>query len=509
MIKNISIRTVLLISTIILVNLIAIEFYFRFDLTEDKKYTLSKATTDLFDSLNETLTIKAYFSEDLPPEYVEVRQEFQTMLEEYAKRSEGKIVYEFINPNTDKIKEQEAIEAGVQPRMITIWKKTQNRQQKAFMGAVIAFGDKREVIPFVRPGSAVEYTLSSAIKKHVLKTRPVVGFLQGHGEPMLNELLEVRKRLEIRYQIQEIRLTDSTEIPTHIRTMVLVRPAAEFNNLQIQKLQRFYDSGGNLFVALNRVDGNLQNASGTVVSTGLERWLKELGIEAEDNFVVDAQCAAITLQQQTGAGIFNRQASFPYIPVISAFADHPITLGLQNVVLQFASNLKFVGDSSKRFTPIAFSSPKSALQKAPLMFDVQRQWMAADFPLKNIPVAAVLENNSTMSETPKLVLVADGDFVINGPPQKMINIQPDNLNLMVNAIDWLADENRWHELQIKNPRVRLIRQPDEASSKLIKFASFLIPIILLLMFGIYRLQRNINRKNNLKRRKPDYQQSAN
>ena len=143
------------------------------------------------------------------------------------------------------------------------------------------------------------------------------------------------------------------------------------------------------------------------------------------------------------------------------------------------------------------------------MFDVQRQWMAADFPLKNIPVAAVLENNSTMSETPKLVLVADGDFVINGPPQKMINIQPDNLNLMVNAIDWLADENRWHELQIKNPRVRLIRQPDAASSKLIKFASFLIPIILLLMFGIYRLQRNINRQNNLKRRKPDFQQSVN
>jgi hypothetical protein len=501
MIKNISIRAGFLIAIILIVNLVGTKFHFRFDLTEDKDHTLSKTTTDILDDLGGVITIRAYFSEDLPPQYVEVREGFHAALLEYANCSGGKIVYEFINPDEDASKQQDALNAGIRPLMINVLEKGQKKKQKAFMGLVIKLEDKSEVIPLLQPGTETEYEITKAIKKCVVKDKQVVGFLQGHGEPRLTELYGVRERLEVLYQIQEILLTDSTEIPSGVLSLVLVRPIFEFNNLEIQKLQHFLDAGGNLVIALNRVDGNLQQASGNAVITGLERWLQQLGIEAEDNFVVDASCASITLQQQTGAGILSRQISFPYMPVISTFAQHPITQGLKNVVMQFASNLKYTGDSSRRFTPIAFSSSKSALQKAPLVFDVQHQWTASDFPLENIPVAGILEDKSATPGTSTLVLIADGDFSINGPTQEARGIQPDNINLMVNAIDWLSEDPRIIELRTKRANSRPIRQPEESSIMLIKFANIMIPLILALAYGIYRLQRNINRQKKLMREK--------
>ena len=504
MIKRISIRAGFLIAIIIVVNLVGTRFDFRFDLTEDKDHTLSKTTTDVLDDLRDDVAIRAYFSEDLPPQYVEVRERFPAVLMEYANRSGGKIVYEFINPNEDESKQQDALNAGIRPLMINVLENgKKKKKQKAFMGLVIKLDDRSEVIPLLQPGTETEYEITKAIKKCLVKDKQVVGFLQGHGEPRLTELNAVRERLEVLYQVQEILLTDSTEIPSGIRLLLLVRPTTEFNDLEIQKLQHFLDAGGNFIIALNRVDGNLQHASGAAVITGLERWLQQLGIAAEDNFVVDASCASITLQQQTGAGIISRQIAFPYMPVISTFAQHPITQGLKNVVMQFASNLKYNGDSSRRFTPIAFSSSKSALQKAPLVFDVQHQWTASDFPLENIPVAGILEDKSAAPGTSTLVLIADGDFSINEPKHKVSGIQSDNINLMVNAIDWLSEDPRIIELRTKRADSRPIHQLEESSIMLIKYANIMIPLILALAYGIYRLQRNINRQNRLIREKTE------
>src|SRR5690606_40007025 len=172
----------LVIAIVVMLNLLAGEFHFRLDLTEGRQYSLSKATKDILQGLDEPVTIKAYFSANLPPHIQQTRRDFQDMLVEYGSRSRGDVMFEFINPNADEAREQEAVEKGIRPVMINVREKDQMKQQKAYLGAIVSRGEKQEVIPLIQPGAAMEYALSTAIKKLSIEDKPQSGFLQGHGE---------------------------------------------------------------------------------------------------------------------------------------------------------------------------------------------------------------------------------------------------------------------------------------------------------------------------------------
>ena len=111
--KN-TVSILLIAGIILLINLLSNQFFFRLDLTADKQYTLSKATKDILKSLNDPVTVTAYFSENLEPSIAKVKEDLQDMLTEYATHSKGYVDYKFINPDDDAIK-QEAMQAGVSP----------------------------------------------------------------------------------------------------------------------------------------------------------------------------------------------------------------------------------------------------------------------------------------------------------------------------------------------------------------------------------------------------------
>jgi gliding-associated putative ABC transporter substrate-binding component GldG len=490
MLKKVTISAALIIAIIVAINFLSTEFHLRVDVTEDREYTLSKATQDILDDLEDPVNVKAYFTKNLPPQYATIRQGFQETLIEYANRADGKLVYEFVNPNESEALEEQAAKAGIQPLQINMREKDQMKQQRAFMGAVISLGDKEEIIPFVQPGAAMEYALSTAIKKLSVTDKPVIGFIQGHGEAPLSEMIEASRSLEILYTLQEVPLSDSTSISPTIKTLAIVRPMDSIPMPHLQQLEAFLARGGRLLVAMNRVDGNLQNSSGAPVNTGLELWLQTKGIDVEPNFVIDAQCAAVTLQQQTSFGMMQQQVSFPYLPVISTFSQHPIGSGLESVLMQFASTMKFLGDTSKRFTPIAVTSEKSAVQPAPVFFDVQKEWTEADFPSQNLIVAGAVEGRLAGNANTKLVVIADGDFPINGPPQQARRQQPDNINLLVNSIDWLSDDTGLIDLRTKGASSRPIRQLEDATKTLLKYINFMLPVLLAIGYGLFRMQRN-------------------
>lgn len=479
----------LVILIIIALNFVSQEFHLRLDLSEDHEYTLSKATKDILDELQDPVTVKAYFSKNLPTEIAKTRQDFQEMLIEYANRSNGKVVYEFISPEKDK-EEEEAAQAGIQPVMINVREKDQMKQQKAFLGATLSYAGKQEVIPLIQPGVAMEYALTTAIKKLSVTERPEIALLQGHGEPSLSELPQAQEELEILYTISEVKLSDTTDIPANIKTLAIVRPTDSIPLADFQKIDAFLQRGGRLMVAINRVDGNFQNASGNALNTGLEAWLKNKGIDVQDDFVVDAKCGSVTVQQQTSFGILQQQLQFPYLPIITHFSEHPVTKGLEAMVMKFGSTIQFVGDSTKRFIPLAFSSEKSAALKAPQFFDIQKQWSEQDFPQQNLVVAAAVEGKLAGNTPSKMVIIGDGDFPINGKGQQAQRLQGDNVNLFVNAIDWLSDDTGLMTLRTKGAVSRPIKQLDDTTRTILKYTNFLLPVLLAIGYGIYRAQRN-------------------
>lgn len=481
--------TIILITAIVLVvNFLSKKYNLRLDFTEDNQYTLSQATKDILKNLDEPVTIKAYFSKDLPANILKTKVDFNDMLIEYTNVSDGMVVFEFISPNEDSEVEQKAMQDGVQPIMINVREKDQVKQQKAFMGAVVELGEQKETIPFIQPGAAMEYSLSTSIKKLAVKDKPSVGLIQGHGEPSLGELYEVNTELSILYNFDPITMTDTTQIPSKYKTIVVINPKDSIPQNHQDQFNRFLAQGGNILFALNKVEGDLSKAYGYSVSIGMEDWFANKGITITDNFIVDASCGSVNVQQQQGPFRFNTQVSFPYLPVVGNFADHPITKGLEAVVFQFASPLIFTGDSTIKFTPIAMSSEKSGSLKAPQYFDIKKQWQENDFPMKNLPIAGVFEGKLSGNVNSKMILIGDGDFAINGSRQQ--KIQGDNVNLMVNSIDWLTDKTGLIELRTKGITSRPIKDLEDGQKAFIKWLNFFLPILLVLAYGIFRMQAN-------------------
>lgn len=500
--KNITILVLLVMGIIVLLNILSNRFFLRLDFTADKRYTLSDATGNILENIQQPVTISAYFSEDLPPEIALTRRDFKEMLVEYRTMSRGMITYEFINPNKDEETEGKAMQAGVQPVVINMREKDQVKQQKVFLGAVIQMGEQSEVIPFMQPGAAMEYALSSALKKLSVEDKPAVACLQGHGEPPLHALMQARTSLEVLYRIDQVSLTDSTNTLGQYKTAFMVGSVDSFSGAQLAQLDNFLTEGNNLFIAMDRVKGDLQNAYGSSFSTGLEAWLASKGIVVNNDFLVDQSCGAVSVQQQQGPFSFQTQIAFPYLPLIKNFADHPVTQGLEQVIFEFVSSVGYSGDSSVRFTPLLMSSEHAATLAPPLYFDVSKEWTDADFPLSNVPLAGVYEGKLAGNVNSRIVLVADGSFPVNGTGQEARQINPDNVSLLVNAIDWLSDDTGLIELRTKGVNARPLDDIEDGKKTLYKYLNFLLPILLAVGYAFYRFQRN--RSIRYKRMEADY-----
>ncbi len=487
---------VLLIGIIILVNIVASKFYLRGDMTEDNRYTLSNATEEIVQNLDQPVTITAYFSEEIPAKLRKTKRQFKDLLVEYVNVSDGKVNYQFIDPGKDKKTQQKVIrKEGIRPAVVNVRKKDKREQQRVFMGAVIRKGDKKEVIPFVKPKMSTEYIISSKIRKLSAQKKPFIGFLQGHGEPSLRKMKEVKSSLNVLYKPEEVTLSDTATMLSKYNTLAIVAPKDSFPKSHLKQLDNFLKRGGNLLVAMNRVKGNFRRARGKENTTGLETWLKEKGIEISPSFIVDANCGMVSVRQRQG---FNAQINFPYLPIISNFKEHPITKGLEAVSMEFASPMKYTGDSSLTYKPLTLTSKKTGIQKAPLRFNIRKSWSEDDFPESKITVGGLLEGNIVGNRKSQMVVISDGDFAVNLRKKQ----KKDNVNLFVNSLDYLANGSGLMEIRTKGITSRPLEQIKDSKKAFLKYFNFLMPIVIIILFGIFRFQHK--RMLRVKRMEVDY-----
>lgn len=496
--RKIQTNVLLIIGIVILINIIAAKFFFRLDFTSDQRYSLSDATTNILENLDEPVTVIAYFTEDLPPDIAKVKNDFQDLLIEYSNASDGNVVYEFVNP-TDQETEMKAQQAGIAPIMINVRERDQMKQQRAYLGAIVQLGENKEVIPLIQPGAAMEFELSTNIKKLTVDVKPKIGLLQGFGSPTLAAMQQVNQQLSVLYDVQPVVLSDTASIPTDIQTLLVVAPKDSVPGRYFNQLDEYLNRGSNMVLAINRVDGDLSTAQGSAVKTGFEEWLSNKGITIEENFVVDAQSAQVQVQQQVGPLRIPVPVQFPYLPIINNFTGHPVTNGLETVVLQFASSISLAPrDTTVKMVPIALTSEKSGSETPPLYFNVNRKWRNADFLTPSLTVGVAVEGKIAGSAESKMVVFSDGDFVINGEGQQAQQLQADNVNMFVNAVDWLSDDTGLIDLRTKGVTSRPIDPTLEDGTKLmLKYLNFLLPILLIIVYGIFRWQIRKTVKNKL------------
>jgi gliding-associated putative ABC transporter substrate-binding component GldG len=490
--KSTSIYILLTVAILVLVNVLSDQFSFRLDLTQEGRYTLSKATKDILKNLDEPVTVKAYFTKkDLPPQYLKVREDFKEMLVEFNEISGGNVVYKFIDPNEKEELEQEAMQNGIQPVQIQVREKDQMKVIKAYLGAILTLGDNTERIPFMNEGAAMEYALATSIKKISVSNKPKVGFIQGHGEPTLAELQQASFALSILYDVEEIELSDSINLSQY-KTLAIVAPRDSFPMYQFSLLDNYLANGGNIYIGMNRVDADLQTQQAAELNTGLESWLQSKGLTVENNVVVDNSCATINVTRQQGFFRFNQPMRFVYFPTIRSFEDHPITKGLEQVIIEVASTMSYTGDTSVQFTPILKTSEKSSTLSTPLTLDINKNWAEKELSLSNLNIGGVLDGKIVGNMNSKIVVISDGDFPVNGEGQQAQQKMPDNVSLFVNSIDWLSDDTGLIELRTKGITARPLDEIEDGKKQFLKWLNFLLPILLIIIYGVYRAQRRKN-----------------
>jgi len=153
----------------VLINLVGISLFFRGDLTENKIYSLSNESKNVVKQLSEPLTVKVFFTKNLPAPYNNVERYLHDLLEEYAAIGGKLFNYKFYNVSADEkqtVKNRELARSyGIHPVQIQNIEKDQVKFQNAYMGMVIINGDVMETIPAITDTEMLEYKITATIRK--------------------------------------------------------------------------------------------------------------------------------------------------------------------------------------------------------------------------------------------------------------------------------------------------------------------------------------------------------
>jgi gliding-associated putative ABC transporter substrate-binding component GldG len=496
--ETVLIRLLLFIGIFLMLNLLVYRAYFRLDFTADQRYTLSKVSKDILKNLDAPVTIKAFLSEELPPEEARTTREFTDLLQEFESAANGQLTFEAFDPSDEEnalppVQTPQGMQQQQYPGfLIGVRERDKVSQQIAYRGATVLYKGQEEMVPVLTAQMNMEYEMLKAIKKMVAGDKPKVGFLQGHGEAPKENLAQALQELSTSYDADTLSFDNPTRW-SEFKTIVILAPRDSFPDSHLEQLDRFMQGGGRLFVGLKAADANLQNGQVTRITTGLEGWLLAKGIDVEPALLTDNTCSAISVQQRQGFFNMVRQVEFRYFPIVQNWSDHPITQGLGPAVLPFASPVNITNaDSSLKTGILATTSDLSGKSPVPTFINIEAEldrntW---SFAYSNLPVAAYLDGKIGGGSDGKIIVIGNGEFPLNQGQQPVTPV--DNLNFLINSIDWLTDDTGLIELRNQVPKVALIEkltgEDDAGKRQAFKIIIFLLPIVIAIGFGFFRFR---------------------
>ena len=462
---------------ILLINYIGSTVFSRFDLTSEKRYSISEPSKKLVEELEDVIFFKVYLEGSFPAGFKRLRDETKEMLDEFRAYSGGKIEYEFINPseNPDK-KERDKVykilyESGLRPTDLEVREESGISNKMIWPGALVDFRDTEISMQLLKSSTgaspevmlnqsieALEYEIAAAIKKVTSSSKGTIAFLQGHGELDKFHTADITKSLEDYYNIEYVGLKgnidaltarfgqDSTSVYVQNKydLLVIAKPQSAYSEKDKYIIDQHIMYGGKVLWLIDQVTAEMDSlkTSNVTMATSkalnLEDQLFKYGIRVNKDLVQDIQSAPIPIV--TGAmGNQIKTDLFPwnFYPLFLQQSKHPITKGLDAIRGQFVNTLDLVGNNEIQRTVLLETSPYTKVVRAPTRISldmVKFEAQQSQYNQRNVPVAALLEgefesvfknrvtsqiaNNPLMkfkerSKPTKMIVIADGDMISN------------------------------------------------------------------------------------------------
>lgn len=521
-------------AVVVLLNLVSLQGFFRLDLTTDKKFTLGRASVETVQGLADTVTVSAYFSEDLPPPYAQHARYVKDLLEEYLAASEGHFAFEFSDPTmleteADRAKkketkhdifgrvireptsvESELAELGLQPVEIQVIEEDQQKRKRAYMGLVIRYQDKHEVIPVVQNLSDLEKDITSLMRKLTRTKEPKIGLVHDLSAPSLEKMTSAMRQ---NMTIENLDLKSEGDIPSDFDAVLVVGGGDYLGDRAASKLDTYLRTGKSAAVFLDRFNVDPRSFQQHPISPqnkvhDLFNLLKSYGIEIEPSLVADASCASLNMQESRGTFTFSLPVKYPFVPELMNLSfESPITKGLSGIILPFVSKITVTPKDGFKVDVLARSSKVSWIEKEPLDLNPRRNWGESDI-VPDGPHALMVEGRGILpisEENPPT-----GQAVINPAESRLVVVGTSafvwddfltgaNQVLALNIVDWMLADNALLEMRAREfADVPLDTNLSDATRQSVKFGNILGVPFLLVLYGLIRWRLRESRRRSLK-----------
>ncbi len=540
----------LAVTVIILVglNLVGHFIYKRFDLTADKRYTLSQTSLTIVSDVKEPLYVDVFLEGDFPGEFKKLQTETQQLLEEF-KSENSNIIFQFVNPLKEEDKKdktmQSFMERGMTPVNVTVNEKGQQTQEVVFPWAVATCGNRSVKIPLLKNmmGATtaekvvssvqhLEYAFANAFNSVSKEKQKKVIIIQGNGELKERYIADFIKAVKENYFIAPFTLDSVSKSPnktlSHIEKYdlaVIAKPTEAFSDEEKEVLDQYVMHGGKTLWLVDQVNmemDSLYNNEGATLAFARDLNLSDLffkyGFRMRPDLIYDVQNTPIALA--TGdQGSATQYTQYPWFfsPMIYPLQKdkHPIVSNLDGIKFQFSSPIEPLKNDIKK-TVLLQSSPYSKLVGTPTEINLK---MVSDRPEQkdfvntgNFPVALLLEGKfrsvyenrvlpfkeatyQRRGKDNKMIVVSDGDVIKN---QLDKNYQPlelgydkwtnnlyANKEFMMNCVNYLLDDNGLINIRSKEVDLPILdKEKVVANYTYSQVITVAAPLVILVLFGL-------------------------
>ena len=420
----------------------------RLDLTEDKLFTLSPATADIVDGLDDILTLELYESREPAVPIALATRDIGDFLEDFAAGSDGRVKLVRRFPEEDEDDLRKAQIAGVPPRQFNVRSQGELQIKASYLGLSMTFVDQRETIPFINSFDGFEYRMASLINRMVEDQKKSVVFLTGHGQAGPSGGYQTFSALLTdAYEVREMNASEDPAIDlSGVDVLIIGGPTQAIPDETANAVVEYLTNGGK---ALLMIDSIVVDQSRLVAGENRYSFRdlpEKFGVIVEQDLVFDLQ-ANETLSFQTQVGsVFLPYPFWVRAPVI----DKKVAGNVESAVLPWASSLG-ISESQRELVeviPILETSEFSAIDFTYRDLRPNSQTFEEITPgnlVQSLVAVAVAEKAGDDEEAYRIVVVGDSGWLTD----TLVSRSQENIALALNLVDWLAQEDRLASVRSK------------------------------------------------------------
>lgn len=387
---------------LIAINIIGNFVFQRFDLTSEKRYSLSSATKNMIQDLDDYVYVKVYLSgSSLPPDYKSLSNGVKEILDEFRAYNSN-IQYEFIDPTSedDKTKRRslftQLAEEGLAYYNVPVETNDGFAQKIVFTSALVTYKGKSAPLNFLSRTNSIpttqdinnsiqnlELNFNNVIRKLSSKRIARIGFSEDHGEVPDIEIHDIAAELSQSYSVQRVALDEKinslvrriegdstrTEIKRNLDLLIIAKPDSTFSERNLFLIDQFIMHGGKVIWALDLISASMDSLRDRTTTLGmaqlpeLQQMLFKYGARINSDLLLNQNA----LEIGTGEG---KLRPWDYFPIALPLKGHPITNNLNAVKTQFVSSIDLVGDPGIKKTVLLQTDQHTRIQPSPVLIDV-------------------------------------------------------------------------------------------------------------------------------------------